>query len=181
MFRFFPTLLVCWSLFGQSDAPAKLVTRAESESAMLTDLRELCDTIGGRATGSRACERAVSWGAAKFKAAGLTHVTIEPYTIPHTWLPGTISVEAVAPAQFPIRAAAAPVSPSTAGAIEAPVIDVGDGAPEAFAKAAGRLKGAVVLVHSSEMKTLDDLFAEYLRNPGVKLSRETIRCRRGAA
>jgi len=167
MFGFFPALFVCWSLFGQSDVPAKLVARAESGSAMLNDLRELCDTIGGRATGSRECERAVAWGAAKFKAAGVTHVTLEPYTIPHIWLPGTISVEAVAPAQFPIRAAAAPVSPSTAGAIEAPVIDVGNGSPEAFAKAAGGLKGAIVLVHSSEMKSLDDLFAEYLRNPGI--------------
>jgi len=137
---------------------------------MADDLRELCDTIGGRPTGSRACERAVIWGATKFRAAGLTHVSVEHYTIPRTWLPGTIAVEAIAPTQFAIRAAAAPMSPSTAAPIEGPVIDVGDGSADAFAKVAARLKGAVVLVRSNEMKTLDDLFAEYMRNPGINFA-----------
>lgn len=134
---------------------------------MTDDLRELCDSIGGRPTGSQACERAVDWAAAKFRGAGLAHVAVEPYTISRVWLPGTIAVEAVAPAQFTIRAAAAPMSPSTAVAIEAQVVDVGDGSPEAFAKAASQLKGAIVLVRSNEMKTFDDLFAEYFRNPGI--------------
>jgi carboxypeptidase Q len=167
MLRCAASFLLSLALFAQSDTPAKLIARAESESAMTDDLRELCDSIGGRPTGSRACERAVAWGAAKFRSAGLTRVAVEPYTIPRTWLPGTISAEAVAPAQFTIRAAAAPMSPSTGGVIEAPVIDVGEGAPEAFANAAARLKGAIVLVRSNEMKTLDDLFAEYFRNPGI--------------
>jgi carboxypeptidase Q len=147
--------------------PAKLVARAQSGSAMTDDLRELCDTIGGRPTGSPACDRAVAWGAAKFRAAGLAHVAVERYNIPRSWLPGTIAAEAVAPAQFTIRAAAAPMSPSTTGAIEARIVDVGEGTPEAFAKVAGRLKGAIILVRSNEMKTLDDLFAEYMRNPGI--------------
>jgi len=167
MLRFFPIVLLASAALAQSDVPQKLIARAESSTAMIDDLRELCDTIGGRATGSPACERATGWGAAKFRAAGVTNVRLEPYTIPRTWLPGTISVEATAPARFTIRAAAAPTSPSTAAPIEAPLIDVGDGSAEAFAKAAARLKGAIVLVHSGEMKTLDDLFAEYMRSPGI--------------
>ncbi|HTP89731.1 MAG TPA: hypothetical protein VMJ34_22445, partial [Bryobacteraceae bacterium] len=166
MLRFFPIVLLASAALAQSDVPQKLIARAESSTAMIDDLRELCDTIGGRATGSPACERATGWGAAKFRAAGVTNVRLEPYTISRTWLPGTISVEATAPAPFTIRAAAAPTSPSTAAPIEAPLVDVGDGSAEAFAKA-GRLKGAIVLVHSSEMRTLDDLFAEYMRSPGI--------------
>ena len=79
------------------------------------------------------------------------------------------------------------MSPSTKGVLEAKLVDVGDGSPEAFAKAAGPLRGAIVLLHASEMKTLDDLFAEYLRNPGLnEASRNTgaRRCclnRRGLA
>jgi hypothetical protein len=167
MLRCFVCLFISFVLFGQSDAPRKLIARAEAGSAMTDDLRELCDTIGGRPTGSRACDRAVAWGAAKFRSAGVAHVEVESYTIPRKWLPGTISIAAVAPAQFPVRAAAAPMSPSTTGVIEAPVVDVGNGSMEAFAKVASRLKCAIVLVRSSEMKTLDDLFDEYFRSPGI--------------
>ncbi len=167
MLRCCVSFFLSCAVFAQSDAPARLVARAQAGSAMTDDLRELCDTIGGRPTGSRACERAVTWGAARFRAAGLTHVVVEPYNIPRTWLPGTITAEALTPAQFPIRAAAAPMSPSTGAPMEAPVIDVGDGTPEAFAKVASRLKGSIALVRSNEMKTLDDLFAEYFRNPGI--------------
>ena len=46
-------------------------------------------------------------------------------------------------------------------------MDAGDGTPEAFAKLGAAAKGAIVLVHSSEMKTFDDLFAEYMRNSAL--------------
>ena len=46
-----------------------------------------------------------------------------------------------------------------------PVLDLGAGSAEDFAKA-GDVAGAIVLVHSQEMKTWADLFAEYVRNAG---------------
>src|SRR5258708_17563799 len=49
---------------------ARLAGRALGETPMLSDLAELCDRIGGRPTGSPACERAVDWAAAKLRAAG---------------------------------------------------------------------------------------------------------------
>jgi Iap family predicted aminopeptidase len=45
---------------------------------------------------------------------------------------------------------------------------VGEGKPEDFVKA-GNITGALLLVHSNEMSTWDDLFAEYLRAPGIIL------------
>jgi len=134
---------------------------------MMDDLRELCDTVGGRPTGSPACDRAVAWAAKKFRDAGIEKVSIEPFTVAHGWLPGTIEVTAISPEKFPIRAAAAPMSLSTKGPLDLRVVDVGDGTPESFAKAGAALKGAAALVHSNEMKTLDDLFGEYFRNPGL--------------
>jgi len=163
----FTCLLFCGALFAQSDPPHKLVSRAETSAALLDDTRELCDTIGGRPTGSPACDRAVNWAAKKFRDAGIQKVSVEPFTVPRLWLPGTAEASATAPEKWTLRIAAAPMSPSTKGAMEAQLVDVGDGSPEAFAKAAGNLKGAIALVHSNEMKTFDDLFAEYAKNPGL--------------
>jgi hypothetical protein len=162
-------LSACWllsavSLLAQSDSPHRLATRAQADTPLLADLRELCDTIGGRPTGSPACDRAVEWAARKFRDAGLENVSVEPFTGQSLWLPGTAEASATAPVKFNIRIAAAPMSPSTKGALEARLLDAGEGTAEDFAKLGATAKGAIVLIHSSEMKTLDDLFAEYFRN-----------------
>ena len=130
----------------------------------MTDLRELCDGIGGRPTGSAACDRAIEWAAKKFRDIGIQNVSVEPFQAPSMWLPVSAEASAVSPATFNIRIAAAPMSPSTKGPIEARIIDAGEGTPEDFAKLGGAVRGAILLVHSSEMKTFDDLFAEYMRN-----------------
>jgi hypothetical protein len=151
-------------LLSAQDAPHRLATRAQGDTPLLGDLQELCDTIGGRPTGSPACDRAVEWATRKFRDAGLENVSVEPFTGQSLWLPGSAEAAATAPVKFDIRIAAAPMSPSTKGPLEARLLDAGDGKPEDFAKLGAALKGAIVLVHSSEMKTLDDLFAEYFRN-----------------
>jgi carboxypeptidase Q len=151
-------------LMAQSDAPHRLATRALGETPLLTDLRELCDTIGGRPTGSPSCDRAVEWAARKFREIGIQNVSVEPFTGQSLWLPGSADAAATAPVRFNIRIAAAPMSPSTKGPLEARLLDVGEAKPEDFAKLGAAIKGAIVLVHSAEMKTFDDLFAEYFRN-----------------
>ena len=154
---------------GPSDnQPAQqLAGRANGPTPMLDDLEELCDRIGGRPTGSAACERAIEWGAAKFKAANVDAVWTESFSVPtNLWLPESASATCLAPETFQIRLAAAPGSPSTAGkeSLEARLVDAEDGSPEAFARLGSTAHGAIALVKSSEMKTFDDLFAEYRRN-----------------
>ncbi len=157
-------VLAAGLLSAQSnDAPARLAARSLGETPIFDDLRELCDGIGGRPTGSAAASRAIEWAAGKFRAAGLTPV-LEPFQIPNQWLPVSSDAAALAPEQFPIRLAAAPFSGSTKGTLEAALVDAGDGSDADFAKLGSRAKGAIALVHSAEMKTFDDLFAEYLRN-----------------
>ena len=157
-------------------APARrLAERAAGATPLLADLRELCDQIGGRPTGAPACERAVEWGAAKFRAAGVDDVKLEPFTVPNLWLGQTAAAECVAPERFAVRLAAAPYSPSTPGGrpLVAPLVVAGDGSAEAFARLGTQARGAIALVTSSEMKSLDDLFAEYLRNgPLVAAARQ---------
>src|SRR5712692_1219121 len=152
-------LLFCaGSLLAQPDAAQRLAARALGETPMLDDLRELCDRIGGRPTGSPACDRAVQWAAQKFRDAGIDNVSVEPFTAPNLWLGVSAEAAAIAPEKFNIRIAAAPMSPSTKGALEARLVDMGEGTPEAFAKSGDSAKGAIVLIHSREMKTFDDLF-----------------------
>jgi len=59
-------------------------------------------------------------------------------------------------------------APALPGRQDVPVVDVGYGKVEDFNKA-GNVSGALLLVHSDEMAKWDDLFAEYLRAPGIIL------------
>ena len=157
---------------GGDDAQQKLAGRAFGETPLMQDLHELCDGIGGRPTGSPACERAIAWAAAKFRAAGADSVTLETFPVPKSWVPEAAEGECVAPERFALRIAAAPYSGSTSGTVEARVVDAGEGTPEAFAKLGAAARGAIALVGSREMKTLDDLFAEYMKSgPMVEAAR----------
>jgi Zn-dependent M28 family amino/carboxypeptidase len=164
-----PLFLVLAAILLQAgdDTQQRLTGAIFADTAILQDLQELCDGIGGRPTGSAACNRAIEWGVVKFKAAGADSVTTETFTVPKTWEAQAAEAECLAPERFPLRLAAAPHTLSTAGTIEAPLVDAGDGAPESFAKLGASAKGAIALVASKEMKSLDDLFADYFRSPAM--------------
>jgi hypothetical protein len=72
----------------------------------------------------------------------------------------------VSPEQFVLRTVSIAWAPALAPHTHVPLIDVAQGTEEDFARA-GNIAGAIVLVHSEEMKTWADLFAEYLKAPGV--------------
>ena len=151
---------------NSTDAAERLAQRALSTTAMIDDLQELCDRIGGRPTGSQTCERAIDWRAARFRAAGIQNVKVETYTVPSLWLPVAAEGACVSPEPFPIRVVATPYSPSTPQnrPLVARLVDAGDGTAQDFARLGARARGAIALVHAPEMKTLDDLFAEYFKN-----------------
>jgi hypothetical protein len=162
------------ALLGRAgdDVQQRLAGRAFGDTPLMQDVHELCDGIGGRPTGSPACERAIAWAAAKFRAAGVDSVTLESFPVPKSWVPEAAEGECVAPERFALRIAAAPNSGSTNGTVEARVVDAGEGTPEAFAKLGAAARGAIALVGSREMKTLDDLFAEYMKSgPMVEAAR----------
>src|SRR5271157_3023886 len=92
----------------QAHAAELLAARERGPTPLLDDLRELCDGIGGRPTGSKACDRAVDWAVARFHAAGVESTWTETYTIPESWVGGADHAECLAPAEFPIRVAADP-------------------------------------------------------------------------
>ncbi len=61
--------------------------RAFGDTPLMQELHELCDGIGGRPTGSAACERAIAWAAAKFQAGGADSVVLESFPVPKSWVP----------------------------------------------------------------------------------------------
>jgi len=167
--------LIAVGSFAMGDEPPSLLMqRALGPTPILEDLRQLTDTIGGRPTGSAALERAVEWGAARFREAGLENVHTEPYAATRTWLAGTESAEVLAPrpawavpGSERVRVAAMPFSAATAFAgLEAEVLDLGDGNERAFAAAGAKVAGRLVLFHSGPMRGLEDLFKEYMDTPG---------------
>ncbi len=146
------------------DAASRLAGRALGDTPLISDTRELCDRVGGRPVGSPANERAVTWAAAKFKAAGADAVALESFPVPYLWLPGTAELSIVSPESAPLRVVACGAAPSTPGPITAKAVDAGEGTEADFARLGAKAKGAIIVVRSKEMKTVDDLFGEYMRN-----------------
>jgi len=153
-------LLFALLLSPPSDA-SPLLAKIRGSNAMIDDLRELCDTVGGRPTGSLAGTRAEEWAAGKFRDAAVP-VTMESYTLPPVWRSRGAWAEAVEPAAFPLRIAVAPFTASTPGTIEGPLVDFGDGNPEVLAKVLDS-KGKIAFVHTGVMSSLEDLFGDYMR------------------
>ncbi len=95
-------------------------------------------------------------------------VHTEDYTIPVSWTEGATHLEVLSPTLFPVRLVSIAWAPPTPnGGITANVVDVGGGQPADFARVGAAAKGAIVLVHSELLQTLDELFAEYMNAPGI--------------
>jgi len=158
------------------EPPAQLLARLLAPTPIVADLAELTDSIGGRPTGSPALDRAVEWGLGRFREAGLENVHAEEYVAPRLWLPGAESAEVTLPRApwQPAERAALHVaalafsSPTPAAGLEAEVADVGSGDEAGFAAAGGRVRGRLLLVHTEPMRSIDDLFKEYLETPGIE-------------
>jgi carboxypeptidase Q len=146
-----------------SDPRPALLKRASGDTPLPKDLEDLCDHVGGRATGSAACTRAVAWAQEHMRATGVPKVYTESFSVGVRWLPLSSEVRVLSPEAFVVRSVSAPMSPSMPTPLEAKVVDVGEGLPADFTRLGKSLSGTILLVHQNPMKTLDDLFDEYMR------------------
>ncbi len=145
-------------------AAARLAARLLGDTPVEEDLRYLCDRIGGRPTGSAACERSVEWFVGRFRQAGVDRAWTEPFPMPRSWDEGRSRGRVVAPETIPLDVAGMPFSPPTPkGGLEVPLISVGAGSPDDFQRAGDRARGALLLVGSEVLVTFEDLFEEYIR------------------
>jgi carboxypeptidase Q len=149
-----------------AQAAAKLLPIVLGDSPMIENLRKLTDGIGGRVTGTAEMAKAIEWGIAGFRAAGVD-VHTEKFPLPVAWKEGASRLVVTAPASAGavLRAVSEGWGPGTPReGIEANVIDVGAGSEEEMSRA-GSFKGAVLLVHSDVGSSWPDLFNEYMRPP----------------
>lgn len=158
-------LLLISTAFAQ-DATDRVMAEAQRPSTLETNLQQLTDQIGGRVPGTPAMQKAVEWGAAAFQAAGADSIHTEKFSLRASWAEGATKMSVVAPESFILRAVSIAWAPALALHSHVPIVDVGQGTEQDFAKT-GNIAGAILLVHSEEMRTWDDLFAEYLKAPGV--------------
>jgi hypothetical protein len=171
-FIFFFVFAVALSSAFAEDSADRLITEALKPSPLETNLHRLTDEVGGRIPGTPAMQKAVDWGIDAFKAAGADSVHTEDFTLPASWAEGATEASVTAEsrnkqtAEFRLRAVSVAWAPALSSHHHVRVIDVGDGAAADFARA-GDISGALLLVHSEEMKKWDDLFAEYLKAPGI--------------
>jgi carboxypeptidase Q len=164
-------VLVCLAALLLASAAAqnaseKIFAQALKPSTIDKQLRVLTDEVGGRVPGTPAMDRAVQWGLVAFKEAGGENVHAEQFTIAQGWAEGATSFRVTAPVQFQVRAVSFGWSPAIATPVTARVVYVGEGKPADFAKA-GDVRGAIVVAKTDVLNKLDDLFAEYMKAPGV--------------
>jgi carboxypeptidase Q len=160
---------VCIFLFSAAlaqNTTDQLITEALKPSPLETNLEQLTDQIGGRIPGTPAMQQAVQWGVEAFKVAGADSVQTENFTIQTSWAEGATQMTIVSPESFSVRAISLAWAPALAPQHKVRVVDVGAANADEFTKA-GDISGTILLVHSQEMKTWDDLFAEYLRAPDI--------------
>lgn len=144
----------------------RIMAEALKSSPLASNLEQLTDQIGGRIPGTSAMERAIDWGRRAFEAAGADSVHREEFKLPVSWGEGETRMNVVAPESFSVRAISIAWAPPLPAHQRVPVVAVGKGTAEDFARAPD-IASAVVLVSSDEMHTWEDLFAEYLKAPGI--------------
>jgi carboxypeptidase Q len=145
-----------------------MIRSALGPSPLEENLRYLTDSIGGRMTGSPEADRAAGWAVEAFRHAGVDEVHTETFTVPVSWSEGHTHAEVLAPASFALRLVSTGWSPPTpVGGIAADVIDAGAGDDAGFASAGAAASGAIVLIHTKELATWEDLAGEYLADRAI--------------
>jgi hypothetical protein len=147
----------------QASEVDSLVAALLKKTPLIEDLRQLCDEIGGRPTGSKANLKAVEWALKKFKEAGVI-AKKETFLMPRFWLERSSKAIISGDVSFIPQVVAMPFSSSTPEAgVKAPLIDVGHGTKEDFNRIGDKAKGAFLFVETKELLDIEGLFREYAR------------------
>lgn len=158
---------------GQKDAAEKIIAAAMGSGPLEENLRKLTDEVGGRVPGTPAMRKAVEWGVAAFKQAGVDDVRVEKFPMPASWTTEGVRLAVMEPPAAGglarnVMLVSLGWSPATPpGGLTANIVDIGRGTEEDFAKAGARVKGSLLLVHNIVLRTWVDLFTEYQLAPGI--------------
>jgi carboxypeptidase Q len=149
-------------------APA-MIQAALASPSLESNLRYLTSSIGGRMTGTVANEKSVTWAVSAFRSAGISTVSTESFTLPVAWSEADTAAKVISPENFALKLVStgwsSPIVPSSG--ITAPLVDVGFGDDDGFAKPRVTTRGAILLVHQKLLTSVDDLLDEYTRTPAI--------------
>ncbi len=137
---------------------ARLRAAFEQPSPELAQLRQLCDGIGGRVTGSPSFARALQWGLDGFNAAGVS-ARVEPFSLQNGWAAAPPRIQFKGPRGFAPRATSWGWSPACNGTFR--IVDGGDGSDAAMKALGATANGAFIYLASEPMTTPEALFGEY--------------------
>lgn len=153
-----------------------LETGLASDDAYTT-LEWLTDRIGPRLSGSDNLDKAVAWGVAEMRAAGLENPHTEPVMVPH-WVRGSASGRILTPAEHPLVLLALGMSVGTPpGGVEGDVVEVSS--LEEVKALGEKAKGKVVLFNK-KMTANGGAMRGYGAVVGLRLSGASEAARVGA-
>jgi hypothetical protein len=127
-----------------AEAGLELARASVSSGTSLDYARELT-AIGPRVTASASYQRAAEWSAGRFRAMGITRVTLEPFTIERGWERVSARARIAAPADRALHVASLGWSPSTPeGGFDADVVALDAFTPDPAARRP--LQGRIALM-----------------------------------
>lgn len=157
----FISFILLWTLSAQDSETNKLIEGLLGDTPIEEDLKELCDVIGGRPTGSRANSLSIDWGLKKFQEAGVI-ASKEVFTMPGLWLENETSAQIGGAAEFEPRVVALTFSKGThRTGLRGKLVDGGHGTIDDFARLGENARGNFVIIETDELVDIDGLFKEY--------------------
>ncbi|MEO6580538.1 MAG: M20/M25/M40 family metallo-hydrolase [Sphingomicrobium sp.] len=139
-------MLACSSgALAQSDN-ARITDEGMNRSQVMLSASELMDGIGARLTNSPNMRRAEDWAMGKMRTYGLSNVHREAFGFGRGWEIIAKSARMVSPRDLELTVIPVAWTPSTNGAVRAPVIVAPIRKKEHFAAWHGKLSGKIVLI-----------------------------------
>ena len=129
------------------DIDARILGNIYSSSEPLDNLTVLCDEYGSRTPGN-GDRGACKYMKDKFEEYGLENVRLEEFEL-EGWTRGPATLEVTSPIQKDIPCISLPYN--FAGETENKLVDLGDGAPEAYENQRDEIKGNIVMVTSRNL------------------------------
>ena len=155
------------SLSGlQSQTDIQLLVGALLEDTPIEeDLRELCDDIGGRVTGSESNQQSVEWGYNKFVEAGVS-ARKEAFQMPVMWMEKSSTARVTGDANFIPSIVAKYQSPPNT--YKGELVFLGTGSEDDFKAYNSDLTGKFVLIEMDLCLDINGLFTEYMAAAGAE-------------
>ena len=135
------------------DIPSRIAGAALTNGGASAFLQTLTDTVGGRVTGTKESLAAAELILRTLKEAGYANARFEEFPLESRWTRGPASGRIVSPIDRAIVVGSYAWVPGTAGAITAPLVDLGAPPSNEWTPPADRVRGAAVLIDPQKVGT----------------------------